>query len=229
MPAVFQGPGLQSRALIGEHQPRFMLQRRRIAMDWLFRALAIAIYCMAVSNITRALLLEPTRWTLMALLVSEGFTLILILCARQSLIRDASPVAVFAVVYSVFYYVLFDTGRTTPLIPEFFGVLFYIVGAACQFSAKATLGRSFGILPAFRAFVGSGPYRYIRHPMYLGYLIGQTGFVRVNFSLLNLCVLLGIFLALGLRIGREEAVLSNSPEYVEYRERVPWRLVPRIF
>ena len=82
---------------------------------------------------------------------------------------------------------------------------------------------------AFRAFVGSGPYRFVRHPMYLGYLIGQTGFVLANFSFMNVCVLLGIFLALGLRICREEAVLSNSPEYLEYRERVPWRLLPRIY
>ena len=165
----------------------------------------------------------------MALLVTEGVTLILIVTARHSLIRDASPVAVLAVIYSVFYYVFFDTGRTTPLISESFGVLFYFVGAVCQFSAKVTLGRSFGILPALRSFVGSGPYRYVRHPMYLGYFIGQTGYVLANFSFMNLCVLLGIFLALGLRINREEAVLSNSPEYLEYRGRVPWRLVPRVF
>jgi protein-S-isoprenylcysteine O-methyltransferase Ste14 len=103
------------------------------------------------------------------------------------------------------------------------------VGTAGQFYAKTSLGRSFGLLPAHRGLVGSGPYRLIRHPMYLGYLIGTTGFVLVNFSWRNLSVLIGIYLALGLRISREEAVLESSSDYREYRKQVPWRLVPYIF
>jgi len=134
-----------------------------------------------------------------------------------------------ATLYSVFYYVLFDPGKTTPLISEFTGVTFYIVGTACQFYAKTALGRSFGLLPAQRGFVGSGPYRFVRHPMYLGYLIGQTGFLLANFSWRNVSILVGIYLALGLRISREESVLQCSDDYHEYRKRVPWRLVPYIF
>ena len=37
-----------------------------------------------------------------------------------------------------------------------------------------TLGRSFGIAPANRGIIMNGPYRFIRHPMYLGELISLS-------------------------------------------------------
>jgi protein-S-isoprenylcysteine O-methyltransferase Ste14 len=200
-----------------------------ILIEWLLRFFAVFLYGVAVSNIAQALWADPTRWTLMALLVTEGYALVLIVCARRSSQRDTSPVALVATFYSVFYYVFFDPGKTTALMPEFAGLVFYLVGTACQFSAKASLGRSFGLLPAQRGMVASGPYRVVRHPMYLGYVIGQTGFVLVNFSLQNALVLLGVYLALGLRIAREEAVLSTSGDYGRYQERVRWRIVPLVF
>ena len=200
-----------------------------IAAEWFLRAFAIFIYAIAVYNLANALWLDPTRWTLMALLVTEGYAMVLVVCARRSTMRDASWVAVAATLYSIFYYVLFDPGKTTPLISEFTGVVFYIIGTAFQFYAKTSLGRSFGLLPAQRGLVASGPYRWVRHPMYLGYLIGQTGFVLTNFSWRNVSVLIGIYLALGLRISREEGVLQCSDDYHDYRKQVRWRLIPYIF
>jgi protein-S-isoprenylcysteine O-methyltransferase Ste14 len=197
--------------------------------EWLLRPFAVLIYVIAVFNITRELWIAPTRWTLLALLVTEGYALVLIVCARAATMRDTSSVAVVATLYSVFYYVLFDPGKTTSLIPEMAGVGFYFVGGAWQFAAKLRIGRSFGLLPAQRGVVVSGAYRIVRHPMYLGYLIGQMGFLLVNFSWRNLMVELGVYLALWLRINREEAVLQFNEEYRQYQSRVRWRLVPYIF
>lgn len=197
--------------------------------EWFLRPFAVAIYVIAVFNITRQLWIDPTRWTLLALLLTEGYALVLILSARRATLRDTSSVAVVATLYSVFYYVLFDPDRTASLIPEVAGVGFYFVGAAWQFAAKVLLGRSFGLLPAQRGVVISGAYRIVRHPMYLGYLIGQMGFLLVNFSWRNLMVELGVYLALWLRIRREEAVLERSEEYRQYQQRVRWRLVPYVF
>jgi protein-S-isoprenylcysteine O-methyltransferase Ste14 len=203
--------------------------RKGVLIEWFLRFFAIFIYGVAVYNIARALWVDPTRWTLMALLVTEGYAMVLIVCARRSTLRDASSVALVATLYSVFYYVLFDPTKTIALIPEFAGVMSYIIGAGCQFYAKTSLGRSFGLLPAQRGLVAVGPYRFVRHPMYLGYLIGQTGFMLVNFSWRNLLVLIGIYLALWLRISREETVLEQSNDYVIYRKQVRWRIFPYVY
>lgn len=46
--------------------------------------------------------------------------------------------------------------------------------------ATIELGVSIGISPANRGFVRSGIYRYIKHPMYLGYAISETGLALLN-------------------------------------------------
>ncbi len=87
-----------------------------------------------------------------------------------------------------------------------------------------------GLLPAQRGVVIGGPYRLVRHPIYLGYLIGHIGFLLTNFSSRNLVVLLLLYAAQVVRILREESVLSaSSPAYQNYQQKVRWRLVPGVF
>jgi protein-S-isoprenylcysteine O-methyltransferase Ste14 len=102
------------------------------------------------------------------------------------------------------------------------GVLFALAGLA-------TLGRSFGLVAADRGLKTGGPYRLVRHPAYAGYLIAYVGYVLENPAPLNfllLCVSTAFQL---MRIREEEAVLSADRGYRLYRERVPYRLVPRLF
>ena len=42
------------------------------------------------------------------------------------------------------------------------------------------LGKSFGVSPANRGVVRSGVYRYFKHPMYVGYVISEAGFIVLN-------------------------------------------------
>jgi len=102
------------------------------------------------------------------------------------------------------------------------GVLFALAGLA-------TLGRSFGLVAADRGLKTSGPYRLVRHPAYAGYLIAYVGYVLENpapFNVFLLCVSTAFQLV---RIREEEAVLSADSGYRLYRDRVPYRLVPRLF
>jgi protein-S-isoprenylcysteine O-methyltransferase Ste14 len=78
--------------------------------------------------------------------------------------------------------------------------------------------------------IASGPYRYVRHPMYAGmifYLFGAPLLLGSWWGLLWGCVLLGVF---AIRIQIEEGTLRRElPGYNEYTARVRYRLVPRVW
>lgn len=91
------------------------------------------------------------------------------------------------------------------------------------------LGRNFAILPGLRQVTKGGPYRWTRHPAYLGELV-------IGFS----CWLAGLSWPAGLaflalipatiwRIHAEERTLQKSDEYRDYAGYVRWRLVPGIW
>lgn len=197
--------------------------------ELLLRAFALLAYAYAVSRFGLAWWEDRTRWTLLLLVIIEGFTGLMVLLARRAERRDFSPLVVVATVYAGFFYLLFQTAGTTRLIPELAGVGLQVAGMLWQFAAKIALGRSFGLLPAARGLVVSGPYRVVRHPIYLGYLVTHVGFLLTNFCWRNLLILVMLYMVQVLRIFREEAQLGLSEAYQEYRRRVRWRLLPFVF
>lgn len=198
--------------------------------EWLLRVFGLMVIFFAVSNLAFHWYADRSRWTLLMLLLTESYTLTLVLIARRASRRDTSPLSMVATAYAVLFYALFDTGHTVAFIPELAGVAFQVVGTAFQVTSKAFLGRSFGLLPAGRGLVTSGPYRLVRHPIYLGYLIGHVGFLLVNFSWRNFAVLAVLYAAQVWRMRREEAVLAASnSDYQAYRSRVRFRVVPFVY
>ncbi|WP_280155664.1 isoprenylcysteine carboxylmethyltransferase family protein [Piscinibacter sp. XHJ-5] len=204
-------------------------QQEGAMTEWLLRSFALLAYGIGVSRLAHAWWMDLSRWTLLLLLLTEGYSLLMVLVARRASTRDMSPMVVAVTSYAMFYFVLIDPAGTTRLIPEMAGVSLQLLGTAWQFAAKVSLGRSFGLLPAQRGIVVSGPYRCVRHPIYLGYLIGHVGFLLVNFSLFNAAVLVALYGAQTIRIRREEAVLAASDAYRDYQGRVRWKLVPFVY
>lgn len=93
-----------------------------------------------------------------------------------------------------------------------------------------SIGKAFGILPALRILRERGAYRFVRHPIYLSYLITAMGSVLLSFSPYNLVWLLALILLTTQRIALEEKLLSrSSEEFKQYRERVRYRLVPGFY
>lgn len=106
-----------------------------------------------------------------------------------------------------------------------------LVGAALlvDIAAKLALGRSFGLVPADRGLVCSGPYRAVRHPMYAAYLVVQAALVAAHASARNVA-LYALFVALlAARIALEERVLARDPAWRAYAARTRARLVPFVW
>lgn len=99
---------------------------------------------------------------------------------------------------------------------------FHVVAAL----ALISLGTSFALLPALRQVQSGFLYRWVRHPVYSLYMAADVAFLGLQFSWWNLAV---AWIAAWLFVQRaliEEALLDGSPEYQDYRQRVPYRFIP---
>ena len=110
-----------------------------------------------------------------------------------------------------------------------FAVILTILGVSIQLIAKFTLGRRFGVVAANRGLCVSGPYRIVRHPIYMGYVILHTGFLLLNPHIWNFCVFAALYSVQIPRILAEERLLSQDPEYQNYMQKVRSRLLPGLF
>jgi protein-S-isoprenylcysteine O-methyltransferase Ste14 len=109
------------------------------------------------------------------------------------------------------------------------GLALQMVGLVIAVAALVTLGRSFGFVAANRGVVTRGPYALVRHPVYAAYIIIQLGYLLQSISLRNAAV---VALATCCNVGRavaEERLLARSDAYLDYRDRVPWRLMPGVW
>ncbi|MEY8689951.1 MAG: isoprenylcysteine carboxylmethyltransferase family protein [Leptothrix sp. (in: b-proteobacteria)] len=197
--------------------------------EWLLRGFAVAFYVFLVAVFTKAWLADQSRITLLLLLLSEGYTLYLLVSAKRAIQRDLSPLALLSSCWALTYMVALDVDHVSKLIPESIGAVIQVAGTTFSIMAKITLGRSFGVLPAHRKVVLSGPYQWVRHPIYAGYLIAHIGFFGANASWRNLAIVGSLYLAQAWRMHCEEKVLCTDSSYRDYQSQVRWRLVPGVY
>jgi len=116
----------------------------------------------------------------------------------------------------------------------FLGIAVWLSGILVRLYSVRILGRFFTFDVAIsqgQHIVEQGPYRWVRHPSYLGGLLAQIGFglTLTNWlaMILPVCCLAAAY---AYRIPLEEQALVRGlgPGYSEYMRRT-WRLIPYVF
>ncbi len=152
--------------------------------------------------------------------------------------KDSGSVLLIRVlVYvSVVIAILFAINNIAMLPNWFFypGILLMVIGIIVRQWSIVILGRFFTITVSVQKnqkVVDYGPYRFIRHPSYLGLFMIMIG---IGLALCTwggiLVILVMSGLALGYRIHIEEKVLVSElgDDYVQYMKRTK-RLIPFVF
>jgi protein-S-isoprenylcysteine O-methyltransferase Ste14 len=127
------------------------------------------------------------------------------------------------------YAIPFFPRRELSVSAEMVSTLLVLFGSAAAVIALVSLGRSFSMMAEARRLVTSGPYRFVRHPLYLAEELAILG-ISMQFFSLTTALILAVQIAFQLRrMQYEEAVLVESfPDYVAYQQRTA-RLLPGIY
>ncbi len=113
------------------------------------------------------------------------------------------------------------------------GLIFQILGIMIGLWGILTMRiGNFNIQPEVKSvsLITSGPYKWIRNPMYIGVLFFLTPIVIQNFNMLNSLVLIVLLITLLLKIHSEEQLLKErfGEEYTKYKMKSN-RLIPFIY
>ncbi len=144
----------------------------------------------------------------------------------HSLPSSAAVIVAYAYPYAQVAYLRWVPGE--PAWPA--GGLLLVTLAAClSLASLLSLGRRFGVYPALRGLVTSGPYRLVRHPMYLAYVIADIGYNFQEWNLGTALMVVAGWASLIYRIQAEERILSQNAGWSSYSASVSYRLLPGIW
>gem|GEM_PF-483205 len=102
-------------------------------------------------------------------------------------------------------------------------------GMAFAMAALGTLGKSFSIIPQARKLVVRGPYRLVRHPIYIGEITSMLGLTLAGVSIPKILVFLLLVGCQVYRALQEEKLLTTAfPEYADYAAKTA-RFLPGLF
>ena len=158
-----------------------------------------------------------------ALHISVGFLVL----TRRPVVRHGSWSACLASVPS-----LIAAGLALRWAPQTWAYplqLAFAIAGLWTIASLMFLGRSFAILPAVRTTISRGTYSLVRHPAYLGEVLMLGSCVIAAGTWTSLGLFIVAVITVVWRIIVEERVLNSARDYVAYKERIRWRLLPWVW
>jgi len=74
-----------------------------------------------------------------------------------------------------------------------------------------------------------GPYRLVRHPLYLGWIVAAFGTPHLTGDRLAFAILTSLYLMIAIPWEEQSLVQSYGGEYTRYQRQVRWRVIPFIY
>jgi len=202
--------------------------RLRVATDLPARAVVCVLFTLLSVNLFRDWA-RTGHVTGLLLLASELCVVVLTVVRRRAGVVDRSSFAAIMTAISLIGPPLLRASGEPGLVPDAATAALSGLGLILVVLGKITLGRSFGLVPANRGVVVAGPYAFVRHPIYTGYVITHIAFLLAHPSVLNIAIIAITDATLVVRALAEERVLSGDAKYRSYCQRVSWHLVPGLF
>lgn len=126
-------------------------------------------------------------------------------------------------------FVLLLTRNEEMVLLNLLSFTMFAIGHGLTVYALTYLNRSFSIMPEARRLVTGGPYRFIRHPVYLFEEIAIIGLFLPYWSIWAALMLAAhMFCQFQRMLGEERVLREAFPEYREYAQRTA-RLIPGTF
>ena len=193
----------------------------------------LLLFCVTLTELVVLFLLTPTFTITDWIYVLQHLIVLGIALTRpRPKVRDYSVASSIAVGVAYLYpyaqviYLRWSPGRVASPTA---GLVLVTLAAALSLVSLLTMGRLFGVRPALRGLVTNGPYRLVRHPIYLSYILADIGYNLQEWNFVTLLLVLVGWMSLVYRIHAEERVLSQHTEWPSYVILVRYRLFPGIW
>lgn len=198
------------------------LKNRKLDLLWVALSLNLALFTWRYAI--------PDAYTPIELFVILHIQAALIFAFRQpARYSTRRPLEILVTILSLIYFLAFELQSRSSAPVALAGGIVTSVASLLTIVSVHSLGRSFAVLPALRDIRTSGTYRWVRHPIYLSYIIAAFGTLMRHPSFYNTGVVLaGIALMLW-RIRFEERLLMQDERYRNYVAQVRYRLIPGVY
>ena len=140
-----------------------------------------------------------------------------------------AKIVAFAATFLPFSFPMLSDPAPSGVVNLMISSLILFLGMSFTVLALGTLGRNFSLIPQTRRLVTSGPYRFMRHPVYVGEMVAALGLVVWAATIPKTLVFVALAGCEVYRALQEESLLNRAfPEYGEYASKTA-RFIPGLF